>query len=368
MGRPALIERAGRRALLAAIPLAVVTLLTVAPPAHAVKLYRSYFSSFMAPFNLPFASIGGLAPSPDGAYVYVGSGVKVIQYTASGVWVRTWSPDIRGNRGLATDASGNVLVADKTHGQVQVFDKNEKHLARGASRAWSRSRRTRRVTCSCSSRWGSAGWSTCGPTQESTRAPGRRSCRAATARSPTPPGARPRSASSPWTHGNVYLAGISTQNLEGEGEDCNTLLPKDQYEYWDPLESGEVARYSRTGEVTGWGWLNNGGGRDLVLAPYTSLGQPPGLAVAPDDHNIWVADYTPTSGRWRLRAASSPVEKRLKSPASLRRIDAGKLPDVRPGGLRLPRRPVRRRGRRGGRVFAVPQVNAAPAASRSWPN
>jgi hypothetical protein len=115
--------------------------------------------------------------------------------------------------------------------------------------------------------------------------------------------------------GNVYLAGISTQNLEGEGEDCHTLLPKDQYEYWDPLESGEVARYSRTGEVTGWGWLNNGAGTSC-WPPYTSLGQPLALAVAPDDHNVWVDDYSSFQKEMATQGASFPVTEAVEEPCT----------------------------------------------------
>jgi hypothetical protein len=313
MGRPALIERAGRRALLAAIPLAVVAFLTVAPPAHAVTLYRTYLNSFSAPFNLPFAGIDGLAASPDGAYVYVGSGGKVIQYTTGGVWVRTWSATLGQIGGLTTDTSGDLLVADKTHGQVQVFDKNEKHLATwnvpGVQQIAADAQGHVFLLISVVLGWvvdvrsyagvDEGAWSAIlpGSFRGVAYTPGRTTSIRSLAVSPT---------------GDVFLAGISTQNLEGEGQDCHTLLPKDQYEYWDPLESGEVARYSRTGEVIGWSWLNNGAGISC-WPPYISRGNPQGLAVAPDDHNIWVADYA-FERQMAIQGPSSPIAETVEEP------------------------------------------------------
>ncbi len=316
MRAPALIDRASRRAALAAVALAAVALLIGVPPARAVKLYRSYNSSFTGPFNLPFAGVDGLAASPDGAYVYVGTGGKVIQYTAGGVWVRTWSPVFGEIGGLTTDTAGDVLVADKARGQVQVFDKNEKHLATwsipGVQQIAADAVGHVFLLVSVGLGWvvdvrSDAGvdegaWSAIlpGSFREVAYTAGRTTSIRELAVDPT---------------GNVYLGGISTQNLEGEGEDCHTLLPKDQYEYRDPLESGEVARYSRTGEVTGWGWLNNGGGTSC-WPPYASSGQPLGLAVAPDDHNVWVDDSSSFQRDMATQGASFPMTETVEEPCT----------------------------------------------------
>ncbi len=317
MRRSAVIDRTWRRASLAAIALGAAALLIGAPSARAVKLYWTYNSVFRAPFDLPFSGVTGLATSPDGAFVYVGTGGKVIQYTTGGVWVRTWSAVFGEIGGLATDTAGDVFVADKTHGQVQVFDKNEKHVATwsvpGVQQVAADAQGHVFLLVSVVLGWvvdvrsytgvDEGAWSAVlpGSFREVAYTPGRTTSIRELAADPS---------------GNVFLAGISTQNLEGEGEDCHTLLPKDQYEYWDPLESGEVARYSRTGEVTGWGWLNNGAGTSC-WPPYTSLGQPLGLAVAPDDHNVWVDDYTSFQREMATQGSSFPVAESVEEPCAL---------------------------------------------------
>lgn len=53
----------------------------------------------------------------------------MIQYSDSGVWVRTWSTPFGEISGVATDAFGDVYVADSANGQVQKFDENGAHIA-----------------------------------------------------------------------------------------------------------------------------------------------------------------------------------------------------------------------------------------------
>jgi hypothetical protein len=300
--------------LLALVALVLLASLAGARPARAVKLYESYYSSFRAPFDLPFAGIDGLATSPDGAYVYVGTRGKVIQYTTSGVWVRTWSAVFGEIGGLATDTSGDLLVADKANGQVQVFDKNEKHLSTwsvpGVQQVAADAQGHVFLLVSVVLGWivdvrsyagvDEGAWPAILP--DSFRlvsyTPGRTTAIRALATDAS---------------GDVFLAGISTQNLEGEGQDCSSLEPKDQYEYWDPLESGEVARYSRSGEVTGWGWLNTST-RASCYPPFISYGQPLALAVAPDDHNAWVDDYSSFQRQMATQGSSFPITETIEEP------------------------------------------------------
>jgi hypothetical protein len=314
MSRPALIEGARWRALLALLALGLLASLVGARPARAVKLYQSYYSSFRAPFDLPFAGIGGLATSPDGAYVYVGTGGKVIQYTTGGVWVRTWSAVFGQIGGLATDTSGNLLVADRASGQVQVFDKNEKHLSTwsvpGVQQIAADAQGHVFLLVSIGLGWIVDVRSTAGVDEGAWPAILPDSFRLIAY---TPSRTTAIRALATDASGDVFLAGISTQNLEGEGQDCHNLLPKDQYEYWDPLESGEVARYSRTGEVTGWGWLNTST-RAACYPPFISFGQPLALAVAPDDHNIWVDDYSSFQRQMATQGSSFPITESIQQP------------------------------------------------------
>jgi hypothetical protein len=314
MGGRTLIERLLRLAPPVLAMLAALILMTCAPPARAVHLSNALNRSFRAPFDLPFAGVGDLATSPDGAYIYVGTGAKVIQYTTTGVWVRTWSATFGSIGGLATDPAGDVFVADTANGQVQMFDRNEKHLGTwgvpGVQQIAADAQGHVYLLVSVLLGWVVDVRSYAGGDEGAWSAILPDSFRQISYTSATTKAIKTFTADAA---GNVYLGGISEQRLEGEGQDCHTLLPKDRYEYWDPLDSGEVARYSRNGAVTGWGWLNTST-RTACYPPFISFGEPLAMAAAPDDGHVWVVDYPSFFRNMNTQSSSLPVVETLEEP------------------------------------------------------
>jgi hypothetical protein len=263
-----------------------------AQPAQAVSLSRTQTSAFYAPFHLPFSSVDGIAASPDGAYVYVGTAAVVIQYSDSGVWQHTWSTTFSQIGGIATDPFGNVYVADAGAGQVQKFDENGTHVAT---------------------------WSVPGIRQIAADAHGRVFLlvnvivgNVVDVRSYTgsDEGAWPVTLSGSWFNssgyapatpgsivslgsdaaGNVALSGSSSQRLEGSGPDCHNVFEADhrnEFDYDDPLVSGEVERYSYNGTPLSEYWVNN---TSVACYPgWHSSGAPLWAIFAPDDDSIWLA-------------------------------------------------------------------------------
>jgi hypothetical protein len=313
MGRRTRIERMLRLAPLLAA-LASLISIAYAPAAHAVHLSKTLNHSFRGPFDLPFAGVGGLATSPDGAFVYVGTGAKVIQYTTAGVWVRTWSPVFGRIGGLATDPAGDVFVLDSADGQVQKFDKAEKHLSTwsvpGVQQIAADTHGHVYLLVSLLLGWVVDVRSYAGVEQGAWSVVLPDSFRQV---SYTPGTTKAIKTFAADGAGNVFVGGISEQRLEGEGQDCHTLLPKDQYEYRDPLDSGEVARFAGNGAVTGWGWLNTSP-RAACYPPFISLGEPLAMAVAPDDGDVWVADYPSFFRNMATQSSSFPVLETLEEP------------------------------------------------------
>jgi hypothetical protein len=305
-----------RRLALAVAALAALMLMGDTTPARAVNLYRTLTSSFRAPFELPFEGVGGIATSPAGTYVYVGTGGRVIQYSDSGVWVRTWSTPFGEISGIATDPSGDVYVADSTNGQVQEFDENGGHIAT---------------------------WSVPGVRQIASDAHGQvfllvfvvvgyvvdvRSYSGTDegAWSAVLPGSwfgfsgyLPATTSSIATlssdaAGNVVLGGISTQRLEGFGPDCHSVFeghPENEFLYDDPLQSGEVARYTSNGVVLSYGWLNSS--TTACYPGWKSYGDPLAAAVAPDDDAIWLSQYYGEFLEEMTTGGYSPVTSSLET-------------------------------------------------------
>lgn len=90
----------------------------------------------------------------------------------------------------------------------------------------------------------------------------------------------------------MVLSGISSQRLEGSGPDCHSTFeghPENEFPYDDPLQSGEVARYTSNGTVLSYGWLNSSG--TACYPGWKSHGVPLATAVAPDDDAIWLSQY-----------------------------------------------------------------------------
>lgn len=194
--------------------------------------------------------------------------------------------------GLTTDPSGNVYVADSGRGEVQKFDENGGHLATwsipGARLLAADTHGHVYVlsTLFVSSVIDVRSYSGTDEGAWSATLPG-------TWFNYT--GYQPASISSPRTMttdaaGNVVLSGVSGQRLEGAGPDCSSVFslhPEDEFEYANPLETGEVARFSRTGGVLDYGWLSRSS--QACYPGWYSDGVPLGVAVAPDDGSIWVA-------------------------------------------------------------------------------
>ncbi len=287
----------GVRSLLAAATgLFAAIALVCAPGAGAVSLYPSATTSWLAPFDMPFAGISSIATSPEGEYVYVGTGGKVIQYTTSGVWVRTWSPYFEDPSGLATDPSGDVYVADSARGEVQKFDANGRHIASFSAPG------VRQIAADAhghifvltsivlaevvdvrSYNWADEGaWAATLPGswfQYTGYQAGYTSSIAAIATDPA---------------GDVILTGISGQHLEGAGPDCHSVFeanPGDTFAYDDPLLTGEVARFTAAGAVVQYGWPN--ATTEACYPGWFSLGNPTGVAVSPDDSSIWLDEVGP---------------------------------------------------------------------------
>ncbi len=274
--------------------LALLVLMVGAPCAGAVSLSPSYTTSWLAPWDMPFAGIESVATSPQGEYVYVGSAGQVIQYSAAGVWIRTWpNGSFTEPSGLATDPAGNVYVADKGRGELLKFTANGKHLA-----TWSMPG-ARAVAADTHGHLYVLTSVFLGTVVDVRSYAGKDEGAWSAALPgtwfsytgylpPTAPGSL--RAITTDRSGNVVLGGVSRQRLDGTGPDCSSVFslhPEDVFEYADPLEIGEIARFSPTGGSLEYGWLSRSS--EACYPGWYSDGVPNGVAVAPDDGSIWVS-------------------------------------------------------------------------------
>jgi hypothetical protein len=285
--------RGGRWSGLAAVLAAVAGLVGAAPPAAAVGLTPANTTSWLGPWDMPFAGIESIATSPSGDYVYVGSAGKVIQYSDTGVWVRTWSPYFPSIPGLATDPSGNVYVADGANGVVQKFDAEGGHIATWSVPGVRQIAADKHghlfmvvsvVLASIVDVRSYAGvdlgaWSTPLPDRWWHYSGYQSNATTAVRAIATD------------ASGNVVLAGVSSQRLDGAGPSvCLSqfeLTPEYAFEFDDPLKTGEIATFSPTGASLGYGWLTDSS--QSCVPGWYSYGTPNGVAVAPDDGALWVA-------------------------------------------------------------------------------
>ena len=257
---------------------------------------------FHGPFNLPLAEVQGLATSPDGAVVYVGTGGVVIRYSASGVWMDTWSARFGAIAGMAVDPAGEVLIADSKSGTVQKFDTSGKQLA-----SWS----VPGVRGLAADSHGDMFLLVSVGIGEVVDV---RSYYSGADKGAWPAllpgtwfnyyGYGPSSTASVSTvaadaAGHAYLVGSSVQHLEGGGPDCHGVFEANhalRFEFPDPNYKTDVAEYTASGGLLGQGFAT----LDVPACypPWGSdgLSTKSGAAVAADG-TIWVGDSTPYAFR-----------------------------------------------------------------------
>lgn len=245
-----------------AIALSAVLLALTGPAAQAtgvVKWPWGLTRIIRAPFDLPFSSVTGLSVSPDASSVYIATPARVLQYSETGVWVRTWQTDFTGVVGVATDGAGDVYVADSGTGQVQKFDENGAHLG-----TWSVPG-VRGIAASPNGRvflLVSVGLgevvdvrSDAGTDEGAFSAVLPGSWFDTLYYSPATTASIAAIASD--SKGDVYLVGTSRQRLLGSGPDCHSVFedgPQYEFTYDDPLDSSEVAEFDATGNVIAYGF------------------------------------------------------------------------------------------------------------------
>jgi hypothetical protein len=298
MGSRVLCGEALRGARLAA--LAVVALLALAAPSpvlatEIVKWPWGATRTFRAPFDMPFKGVGGVAVSPEGNFVYIGTQGVVVQYSSAGLWLQTWTTHFKHVSGMATDPFGDVYVADSAAGVVQKFDQNGKHLA-----SWTVPG-VQQIAADAHARLFLLVSVGIGDVVDvrSTAGKDEGAWSAALPGSWFPPG--PNSYSLGATAsieaiavdaaGNVYLAGTSRQRLEGNGPDCHSVFEEGKqyvFTYADPLDSDEVAEYTSNGQVERYGWANSSA-RACYPGWRSSYPLNAMEAVKPSDGTVWIS-------------------------------------------------------------------------------
>jgi len=304
-GQPPALARVHIGALIATV-LAALALALPSAAAAGTSVYSQWPWSksrvFHGPFNLPMAGVQGLGASPDGAVVYVGTGGVVIRYSASGVWLDTWSARFGAIAGLAVDPAGEVLVADSKSGTVQKFDPSGKQLA---------------------------SWSVPGVRGLAADAHGDmfllvsvgigevvdvRSYFSGADKGAWPAllpgtwfnyyGYGPSSTASVSTvaadaAGHAYLVGSSVQHLEGEGPDCHGVFEANhalRFEFDDPNYQTDVAEYTASGDLIAHGFATLADPTCYPPWGSSELSIKSGAAIAADG-TIWVGDRTPYAYR-----------------------------------------------------------------------
>ncbi len=247
----------------------------------------------------PRFSDGAVAVSPDGQFVYVvvRSRNRLYEFSTRGALEKIWtSHRLRGPRGVTTDGLGDVYVGDQASGKVIKFTADGRFVAQWSvpdpisiaaapkgpvyvlrGDAHNRveeytlaGRRLRSFDANLPGRWDFYYGYTQAP-RTSARAIGVDDA------------------------GDLIVTGQSYQSLQGLGPCDGSSTPTPNEGLCspgaipdNPLVSGEVARFTRTGKAIGHGWLN-----DYTIADYPGFysdGIGTGVAVDPDGGAVYVSD------------------------------------------------------------------------------
>jgi hypothetical protein len=322
MSAGTLTRRLRRGALLGA--LLAVAAAAAAQPAGAtttevVKWPWGLTRIIRAPSDTPFAGVGGLAVSPQGEHLFVGSAGVVDEYSSTGAWEQTWSAHFKHIVGLASDQLGDIYVADSGAGQVQKFDESGKPLA-----TWSipgvqgiAADAHGRVYLLVSIVLGQivdvrsfsgadlGSWSAVLPGNWFPPSPSSYST-ASTA------GITAVTADAA---GNVYLTGRSRQHLEGKGPDCHSVFDVSKYyefAYADPLETNEIAEYNAAGQVLNYEFT--GSGAAACYPGWRSANRLTDmLAVSPVGTGVWISEEYGAFAENFILGTLQPVRENLYS-------------------------------------------------------